>query len=158
MDALAAVFVEAGFPNVRTVIASGNVLFTSEQHDIRALGNVIENALAAALGYEVKVILRTIEQVQALVRLDPFQDIDPATAKCYVIFLDQPPVECPPLPAHFPDEHFSILGAHDADVFMIRHKLPNGPGYGGEGNYVDQTFGRVTTTRNWNTVIKIAGL
>jgi uncharacterized protein (DUF1697 family) len=158
METLAAIFVDAGFADVRTVIASGNVLFSSEQTDVAQLGAVIEAALASVLGYEVKVALRTIDELRALVGRDPFKAINPDEAKCDVVFLAQPPTDCPPLPAHFPGEHFSVLDVQGADVFIVRHKRPDGLGYGGDSNYVDRTFGRGATVRNWNTVVKIAGL
>lgn len=158
MDELARIVGGAGLRDVRTVIASGNVLFTSEETDAAALTGRIERALHDALSYEVTVFLRTTAHLQELVRLDPFGSIDDPAAKSYVTFLLHPPANVPPLPAHFPDEHFSVLGTHDAEVFTVAYKPPDSPRYGDYGKYLDKTFGKVTTTRTWNTIVKIAAL
>ncbi|HET8522388.1 MAG TPA: DUF1697 domain-containing protein [Thermomicrobiales bacterium] len=158
METLAAIFTDAGFAGVRTVIASGNVLFGSDQEDMPALATMIEAVLTDSLGYEVKTVVRTVADLQTLVARDPFAGIDPNEAKCDVVFLAQPPADLPALPAHFPDEHFAVLEVDGATVFMIRHRRPDGRGFGSDANSVDRLFGRGATVRTWNTVVKIAGL
>jgi uncharacterized protein (DUF1697 family) len=59
MDRLRALFEELGFANVKTFIASGNVLFETAAKDPAALELKIAKALRKALGYDVAVFLRT---------------------------------------------------------------------------------------------------
>jgi uncharacterized protein (DUF1697 family) len=157
-DELNRIFTGADLQDVRTVIASGNVLFATDQTDMATLTETIERALQDALGYDVTVFLRTIARLQDLVRRDPFAAIDDPDAKRYVIFLPQPPTKLPPLPAHFPEEHCSVLAVDGAEVLAVTSKQPAGPRYGDVGPYIAKTFGRINTNRNWNTVVKIAGL
>ncbi len=50
-DKLRGVFQELGFANVQTVITSGNVVFETDSHDVRALEARIEEAWPAQLGF-----------------------------------------------------------------------------------------------------------
>lgn len=59
MDALKKLFVQMGFSNVETFIASGNVIFDARS----ASAAKIESALEKALGYEVRAFLRTPAQL-----------------------------------------------------------------------------------------------
>ena len=61
-----------GLAGVRTVIASGNVLFESRSRTPAALEARIEAVLRAALGFEVKTFLRTAPEVAAVVSQNPF--------------------------------------------------------------------------------------
>ena len=68
-DMLRAPFEELGFDEVNVFRASGNVVFASARKPATAR---IEEALEAALGYEVAVILRTGDEVRAIARHRPF--------------------------------------------------------------------------------------
>jgi len=71
MKRLRAVFESLGFENVATVIASGNVIFDTD--DV-AIGAKIETALQAELGFEVPTFLRTDSEVVAVPQACPFMD------------------------------------------------------------------------------------
>ena len=77
MTELCALFEHARLTNVRSVIASGNVLFDSRATDAAALEKRIESALRKGLGYEVDTFVRTPDELDAVVAHDPF---DPADA------------------------------------------------------------------------------
>jgi len=72
MKRLRDVFVDAGFQNVSTFIASGNVLFTSRASNAMTLEARIESALASSLGFDVATMLRTKEQLAAVATFEPF--------------------------------------------------------------------------------------
>jgi uncharacterized protein (DUF1697 family) len=55
-DELQAIFEGCGFTQLRTVLASGNVVFSSTEQDESALTDRICAALNEALGYPVDVI------------------------------------------------------------------------------------------------------
>ena len=77
MTELCAVFERARLTDVRSVIASGNVLFSSRAGDGAALERRIEAALAKALGYDVPTFVRSGEELDAVVAHDPFDASDP---------------------------------------------------------------------------------
>lgn len=65
MEALRAHFVHLGFTNVRSFIASGNVIFDAPGKPA-VLERKIEKHLAMALGYEVETFLRSLPELQAV--------------------------------------------------------------------------------------------
>lgn len=74
MEQLRTVFEGLRLKDVRTVINSGNVLFTSGAKDEVALERKIERALADALGYEVVTFLRSAAEIAPIANREPFPD------------------------------------------------------------------------------------
>jgi uncharacterized protein (DUF1697 family) len=77
MTELCALFEQARLTNVRSVIASGNVLFDSRITDAAALEKRIESVLHKGLGYDVETFVRSPEELDAVVAHDPFDPADP---------------------------------------------------------------------------------
>jgi len=157
MDLLAKMFRDAGLDDVRTLIASGNVIFTSPDDDHERLEALIESAIQKAVGFEVDVMLRSHSRFQELVKLNPFPaDLDGDT-NTYVTFLKRIPEAGAALPYRNLEERYSIVLVDGADVFCMASMLPTGI-RGDFGKYLTKTFGKLHTTRNWNTVVKLASL
>jgi len=74
-EKLKGVFESLGFTNVATVIASGNVVFESPSKNIKALEAKIEKALPKQLGFSSTTIIRSREELKALVKKNPFKGI-----------------------------------------------------------------------------------
>lgn len=72
MEALRALFEGLGFAGVATFIASGNVIFESDDADGAALEGLIERRLGEALGYRVPTFIRTLEELRAVAAYEPF--------------------------------------------------------------------------------------
>lgn len=89
MDRLRAVFQAAGFGDVETFIASGNVIFTAPETDSRALERRIEGVLEKELGFAVETFLRTPAELDAVAKYRPFGD-EGDTSTVYVNFLYEP--------------------------------------------------------------------
>jgi uncharacterized protein (DUF1697 family) len=66
MDQLCAIFAAAGFGEVRTLLASGNVVFEAKGGPAAAMRTRVEAALRKALGYEVAAMLRTRGELEAV--------------------------------------------------------------------------------------------
>ena len=77
-----------GFTAVRTFIASGNLLFEDRrgEDEVKAL---IEAELAAFAGKRIPVLLRTAQELDAIIAADPFPDAHPS--RHLIHFLDAPP-------------------------------------------------------------------
>ena len=73
MAELRELFESLSFKGVETFIASGNVIFESRSGEVAALERKIESKLLRSLGYEVKTFLRTIPEVSAVARYQPFE-------------------------------------------------------------------------------------
>jgi uncharacterized protein (DUF1697 family) len=72
-EKLLSVFVGLGFSNVRTVIASGNVVFDSTSKNQAALEAKIEKELPKRLGFASTTIIRSKGELEALVKKNPFK-------------------------------------------------------------------------------------
>jgi uncharacterized protein (DUF1697 family) len=93
-DELRARFEQLGFNEVRTFRASGNVIFVAAGEEQEAeLGARIEAGLAAALGYEVPVFLRSASEIGTIAAHRPFDEslIEASKGKLQVMMLTAPP-------------------------------------------------------------------
>ena len=92
MADLCALFEQARLTDVQSVIASGNVLFTTRAADAAALEQRIEAALRTGLGYDVATYVRSGAELDAVVRHDPFDAKDPVIEShtVHVIFTRAP--------------------------------------------------------------------
>jgi uncharacterized protein (DUF1697 family) len=84
---LAEVFRALGFDDVKTVLASGNVLFSTEG-DVGALTNRLETALSDEFGYTARVVVVEQSTVAAVVNAYPFAEVD--DKQPYVVFASDP--------------------------------------------------------------------
>jgi uncharacterized protein (DUF1697 family) len=76
MAEVAKAFEEAGFTNVRTILASGNVILESRS-GVDAVRKMAETALREAFGYDAWVLAYDIETVRAISDSYPFErDVD----------------------------------------------------------------------------------
>jgi uncharacterized protein (DUF1697 family) len=79
-----------GFANVRTFIASGNLLFESGQ-DETAVNAAIETRLAEYAGKRIPVLIRTAQELDAIIAANPFPDAHPSRHLVY--FHRTPPAD-----------------------------------------------------------------
>ena len=158
MAALKLIFESLGLSNVKTYILSGNVLFESGETDCELVIKTIEAGLHKALGYEVRVILRTVAELAALEKLNPFKAVQPgAEVKKYVTFLAAKHKSKLKVPVLSPHKDWEIVLLRPREVFLVAFTTPNGR-YGESMALIEKEFGAQVTTRNWNTVIKILAL
>jgi uncharacterized protein (DUF1697 family) len=148
-------FTAAGCRKVRTYIQSGNVVFESPGSVTKILP-VIRGKLRPLLGKEPLVFVRTASELDALVRSNPFApfDTDP-TLKLYVAFLERKPRGRLQLPLIHAKEALDIVAVKGRDALVVSRRKPNGL-YGFPNNVVEEVLGVSATTRNWNTVRKLA--
>lgn len=154
MDRLRALFQQAGFGDVETFIASGNVIFTSPEADAGALEKRIEQMLKTELGFEVETFLRTPEELDAIATYRPFGD-EGDTHTVYVNFLYAPlPKESVERLEGLRTEVDEFL-VHGREFYWLARKkisesLVTGP-------MMTRAMGKVpSTNRNVTTVRKLA--
>ena len=87
MAALVKTFKRLGFKDVRSFIASGNVLFSTGIKNETSLAKKIEKAIADDFKMEVPVLLRSQKELTALVKKIPKAWINDQEWKCDVMFL-----------------------------------------------------------------------
>jgi uncharacterized protein (DUF1697 family) len=79
---------ELGYEDVRTVLASGNVVFTGSK---AKAGEKLEKALQDRFGFKVDVVLRTMAELHAVVADEPFGDEVDNDTRYFVVFLPEAP-------------------------------------------------------------------
>jgi uncharacterized protein (DUF1697 family) len=98
MPELAKGFGAAGFTDVKTVLSSGNVVFTASGTE-RGIQRKAEAAIESHLDKAFMVFVRPVEALQALLASDPYEAfrLKPG-AKRVVTFLPAEPSAAPKLP------------------------------------------------------------
>src|SRR4051812_42462160 len=91
MPALVQVFEDLGHTDVVTYIQSGNVVFRSRSTSEAPLLRAIEARIAADLGCDVSVLLRSRAELAAIVKANPFLKKKADTARLHVTFLAAKP-------------------------------------------------------------------
>ena len=87
MKSLKASFEAMGFTNVSTYINSGNIIFQSKEGDARKLEKKIEQMLSSDYQLESKVVLRSLFEMEQLVKALPKNWGDDGDWRFNVIFL-----------------------------------------------------------------------
>ncbi len=158
MEDLRKVFEKAGAKAVRTHIQSGNVLFQAEKGQIEAIRAKIGGQLKKILGREPVVIYRTEEELVRLVKAEPFKKYaGDAAVKCYVVLLEAGPNAKLKLPLAVEKEALELLRWVGRDLLVLGLVKKDGH-FGFPNAWVEKTLGVAATSRNWNTVVKMAGL
>ena len=155
-EELTEIFTTAGLADVQTLLASGNVVFSSPEDDEAKLQSIVETALEKHLGYRVDVMVRTIWYMKELLMLEPFAEYLQPAAKFYVTFLSHAVDELPEFPIKLKDQNAYAVGVNDREFFAVSFKRMDGK-YGDFTPFMIKTFGKQpATTRNWNTIVKLA--
>jgi uncharacterized protein (DUF1697 family) len=155
MVELRELFAGLGAEDVTTYVQSGNVVLKTAI-PARELAGAIETEIRRDLGLDVAVLLRTPAELAALVERNPFGESPPEAKELHVTFLADRPqaarvAQLDPQRSH-PDE-FRVVGR---EVYL---RCPNGYGRSKLTNaYFEKQLAVVATTRNWNTVTKLADL
>jgi len=151
MADLRAVFETLGYESVRTVLASGNVLFETKRTAEATLIRDIERALTAAFGPRIPVVLRSRAELVRLAKADPFAKVTlgPKT-RPYVTFLKTKPRKGRKLPE---GDGYDVLGIYDRAVCsVVDLSEASSPDL---MRVLDKEYGDEVTTRSWNTVERI---
>lgn len=158
MDDLKKIFAAMKFTNVRTLINSGNVVFEAKRHSEPALRTLIESTLEKKLGFDVTTILRTADEVEAVVKGDPFKGVKvDADTRLYVTFLADEPsaADWKKLQALAnKDQAFTKKGR---DLFTV-YRIPVVKKEPFSNALVEKMLGTRATTRGWPTVQKIVSV
>jgi len=145
-------FESAGFTEVKTLLSSGNVVFTAPSAPEATLQRKAEAAMTKQLGRTFLTMVRPVEALRKMLASDPYQAFRlPTDAKRIVTFL----LERPSSKLTLPDEvdGARILAVKGSEVFSAYLPTPKGPVF---MTLIQKTFGSELTTRTWDTVTKVA--
>jgi len=137
---------QQGFADVRTYIASGNVIFNSTKRE-RAIKSVLEAALREYAGKDVGVLVRTAEEMQQVLVCNPFEQLEPN--RTVAVFLDDPPPK---------DTLRTVTGAVNEKVSLGKREIYVYYGEGMAHSKLKIPAGNAGTARNMNTIAKLVEL
>jgi uncharacterized protein (DUF1697 family) len=144
MSDLIALCQKAGLTEIRTYIASGNVVCRSDRTEAEVKA-AVEAALAAYAGKPVGVLVRSAAEMAQVLAANPFPDAAPN--RTVAIFLDAPP------PADALDK---VTGRQGEEMRLGKREIYVHYGDGMARSKLAIPAAKAGTARNMNTVAKLA--
>ncbi|MBY0572626.1 MAG: DUF1697 domain-containing protein [Undibacterium sp.] len=146
MTELKAMCEALAFTQVKTYIASGNVVFNSP-HPAHKTCALLEQSLQLYAGKAVGVFLRTPEQLAQVLEHNPYQQYAPN--RSVAIFIDETPNDAMIAAAKGRKEELIALGTQEIYVYY---------GDGMADSKLVIPAAKLGTARNMNTIAKLAEL
>lgn len=151
---LKAVVESLGYTDVKTLLASGNVVFTAGEKDAAALERTLHDALAKQTGLKSEIFVRSPGEMAAIVAANPFAEVARDRPSQLVVIFHRAKIDPAPLDR--------LMAGYDGPerVKPVGRELyidfPDGQGR----SNLHPAMGKarldpVNTARNWNTVLKI---
>jgi uncharacterized protein (DUF1697 family) len=156
MADLRSVLTGLGHTEVRTLLQSGNAVFSSTQRKPEKIARDLEQALARELGMSIGCLVRTAENLREVVDGNPIPAEITDGRKMIVVFLSHPPD--PKFLAQFAGDPFApeLFAAGEREMYFW---CPNGQAESAMLKAMAEKRKEVVATaRNWNTVIKLLAL
>jgi len=146
MSDLKALCEKAGFENVRTYIASGNVVFKSSKTEPQ-VKKLLEDALHKYAGKPVGVMVRTAEEMADVLKKNPFPKCAPN--RTVAIFLDEAPSK---------NALTEITGQLHEELKLGQREIYVHYGEGMARSKLKIPAAKTGTARNMNTLAKLIEL
>ena len=153
METLREVCAALGFENVKTYINSGNVIFETPKTDDKNLAAQLESAIDKEFDLKIKVIVRSMSEIEEIIKNNPFEGQFENDKDLHVFFLDE----------QMPDEKRDILlsnnnekemfAARNREIFYLSHVSFSDSLMGKD--FIGKKLKVSATARNWRTVNKI---
>jgi uncharacterized protein (DUF1697 family) len=144
-----------GYKDVRTLLNSGNVVFTAPRATPRDAAARIEKALATGLGVASRVTVLTAADVAAAVAACPLLEVADDPSRLLVAFLRDPADRAKVEPLRKQDWAPEALAVGPRVAYLW---CPDGMLDGRLAEAVGRALGDAVTTRNWATVQKLHAL
>jgi uncharacterized protein (DUF1697 family) len=154
MEVLRGIFETLNYKTVKTYIQTGNVYFETSEMDTISLSKIISDSLKNALGFEVIVIVRTIEEIKVIINNCPFNILE--AENLYISFLSEEPKgtaldKLKEITS--PSEELIVV---NREAYILCHKKYHEALF--SNNFLEKKLGVFATTRNWNTVNRLLAL
>jgi uncharacterized protein (DUF1697 family) len=142
----------AGFEDVKTLLSSGNAVFTAAKASNESLQKKCEAAMQKHLGQAFLTFVRPIDDLRKILASDPYKGfrIEPAH-KRIVTFMRAPSRGKLDLPIEL--DGASIIAIKGTEIFSAYLPTAKGPVF---MTLLQKTFGKEQTTRTWQTLEKVA--
>ncbi len=144
----------SGFESVRTYIQSGNVILESDEESFQNIEDIIQKAIFNHFGFEVSILVRTRQELQAIIDNCPFSE-EKMRDSYFMILHTIPDKNLIESVSHisYPNEEFIITNS----CLYFYCSM----GYGNvkfNGNLFERKLKTAATTRNYRTMVKLLSL
>lgn len=149
MSELRAVCEDAGFTDVETLIASGNLVLGSKLKSDK-LEKKLEAVILEGLGLKTDVYVRTAAELEAIISANPFKPFAKTNPNFLVVYFMRAKASAAELEAM---EKTALTGEEwkqGKDCLYIKFRSGQGPS--------KLKLPKLGTARNWNTVNKLAAM
>lgn len=156
-EKLRGVFSGLGFESVASVLASGNIVFATEETAGAELEDRIQEALNAELGIPGGTIIRDHAELRGLLDRDPFAGYTHGRETYLTVtFFKDPEHPRAGLPPEGTDASTTKIIGYDeqarAFLSIIDNSSPNTPNFMA---WLERSYGKDITTRTWLTVQRV---
>jgi len=142
---------KAGFGDVKTLLASGNVMFDAPKAPVATLEKKAEAAIEKQFGRTFLTIVRPVDELRELLASDPYKGVRMKPgSKRIVTFLRKPPAA---LELPIEQDEARILRLEGNNLFSVYAPTPKGPVF---MTLIEKAAGKEQTTRTWQTIEKMA--
>lgn len=153
MEILREMCAALGFQNIKTYINSGNVIFETSKTDDKKLAAKIESAIETEFALNIKVMVRSVAEIEEIIKNNPFDGQFENDKDLHVLFLNE----------ELPKEKGELLltNNNENEMFAVRGReifcLLRGSILDGllGKDYVGRKLKVSATARNWRTVNKV---
>ena len=157
MEDLKKTFKALHYKSITTYIQSGNVIFGSAAAKTALLQTQIENKLLKTFGFEVPVIVKTLEEIEETIKRNPFKKIKAQNGeKLHVTFLGGSPAKAAADNLAAVENDVDEIRLSGSEVYILCRN-----GYGKtlfSNTFIEKKLMVSATTRNWATVEKLFSL
>lgn len=154
-DKLRGVFERLGFDQVASVLASGNILFSSADADVPNLEQRIEEALARDLDITSRTIIRAHSELRSLVDSEPFPGLRHGRSTYLTATFLKEAATVPVVPERA-DLRTQVVRYDEAARVVLAITDNSDPGTTPDFmSWLEKAYGKDITTRSWLTVQRI---
>jgi uncharacterized protein (DUF1697 family) len=147
---------EHGYEDVKTYVQSGNIVFDGPGAKPEQVAAKLERELAAEFGFDVPVIVRSRDQLAAVVELNPLGKLATDPKRYHVIFLSGAVEPKRTADIDLDDYAPDTFESHGRELYLW---TPDGIHDSKLARTLsDKRLGVTATARNWRTVEKLLEL
>ena len=151
-EVLVQAFLESGGKDIRSVLATGNIVFSAEDGEL--VTGEAKHRLRVATSLEEPIFVRSLNYLQTLIGESPFADAptDAVYEQC-VTFASGGLTGIGPLPIESKRRNLCIFKMVGGEALSITRMI--GGRCGTAGPILEERSGQRVTTRNWKTVFRL---
>lgn len=156
MDILKNALLEKEYRHVKSYINSGNLVLCTAQ-DKQTLMTSVREIIQYKFSLTVRMIIKTKEELRSIIADDPFdKDKETDNSKKVVVMLSE---SIEPAKALIFKSEGKIVENYYADKDLLYIYYHQGAGTSKfTNNYIEKKLNVSSTARNWNTILKMAGM